>query len=307
MDNRQAEGLLLLDKPTGPTSHDVVASIKRIMGTAKAGHCGTLDPLASGLLIVLVGFATRLAPYVHGDPKVYEGSIMLGLSTDSMDMEGEVTGESAYAGGADAARDALASLEGDLEQVPPMYSAVKYRGRPLYRYARAGEEVPRKSRNVRVYRAEMVEFRQLGAQAEMDFCVACSPGTYVRDLAARVGEMLGCGGTLSRLRRTASGPFRLEHASSLEELAQGLERGEPCMLPMESALQGCKKVEVKDDGMEAVRNGSPLDGGMLRSTEEGIAEGEVIAVHGGGELLGVHRVCSVSPFASRAMRMLPKH
>jgi tRNA pseudouridine55 synthase len=306
VNGKRADGLLLLDKPTGPTSHDFVTSVKRLMGANRVGHCGTLDPLASGLLVVLVGDATRLAPYVHGDPKVYEGSIVLGISTDSMDMEGEVTRESAYTHGVEAARDALASLQGELEQVPPMYSAVKYRGRPLYRYARAGEEVPRRARKVRVYSVEMLAFREMDDRAELDFNVACSPGTYVRDLAARVGEILGCGGTLSRLRRKASGPFPLQEATGLEELALGLEQGESALLPMESALRGRRRIEVEEGAVETVRNGSSVDSMMLLRSEAGIKEGEVVAVCGGGELLGVHRVSSATPFMSRAVRMLPK-
>jgi tRNA pseudouridine55 synthase len=281
-----------------------MASAKKLVGAEKAGHTGTLDPLASGLLVVLLGRATKLAPYIHGDPKVYEGRMLLGLSTDSMDIEGEVISEKAYSGGPEAVRAALASLVGELEQVPPMYSAVKYHGRPLYRYARRGEEVPRKSRTVRVYRAEVQAFRDEGPHAETDFIIACSPGTYVRELVARVGDMLGCGGVLSSLRRTASGYFRLEEAASLEDLKDDLARGEDRMLPLESALQGYKRVEVLAVAQAALCNGSPLYGDMLHEADAGIAEGDVVAVFGGGSFLGIHRVTAISPFISRAMRMM---
>jgi tRNA pseudouridine55 synthase len=300
----EAAGLLLLDKPGGPTSHDMVASIRKMLGIAKAGHTGTLDPLATGLLIVLTGKATRLAPYVQSDPKVYEGCMLLGLSTDSMDIEGAVTSERSYSGGHEPVLEAFSSLVGELEQVPPMYSAAKYRGKPLYSYARRGEEVARKSRIVRVHRAELRGFREVGSRAEVDFLIACSPGTYVRDLVARVGDMLACGGVLTALRRTASGPFRVEDARGLEDLKERLARGEKGLLPLETALRGLKRVEVSETALNAVRNGMPVTGDMLLNADEGILEEEGIAVFGGGCFLGMHRVTTLSPFATRAMRMM---
>ncbi len=297
-------GLLLLDKPSGPTSHDMVAALRRVLGTRKVGHTGTLDPLATGLLLVLVGAATRLAPYVREDPKRYRGSLILGLTTDSMDVLGEVTGEGEYRGGPQPVRAALEALLGEREQVPPMFSAVKYRGRPLYRYARRGEEVPRKSRRIRIYEAEMTAFRELGGRAEVDFLVSCSPGTYVRELAASVGETLSCGGTLASLRRTACGPFRVEEALALGELEDVAARGESCLLPPQSALAGYRAVAVSDAARGRASNGSPLDAGMLSAADAAIAEGEVVAVFHGDTLLGMHRVCSASPYLSRAVRMM---
>lgn len=304
MDKEVTGGLLLIDKPRGPTSHDIVAGARRLLGAVKAGHTGTLDPMASGLLVVLVAKATKLAPYVHGDPKVYEGSILLGVTTDTMDVEGEVTCDKAYGGGPDEAREAIASLVGEVEQVPPMYSAVKHGGKPLYHYARSGEVVPRKSRRVRIYRAELTGFRDKGARSEADFVIACSPGTYVRELAARVGDMLACGGTLSALRRTAAGFFRVEDADSLEAVEEKMARGEECLLPLQAALLGYKRVEVTAAASDAAGNGSPLRADMLRGADAGIATGEIVAVFGGGDFLGMHRVTSLSPFASRAARMM---
>ncbi len=298
------DGLLLLDKPVGPTSHDMVALVRRLLGGAKTGHAGTLDPMASGLLILLAGKATRLAPYIPGDPKVYEGSILLGVSTDSLDMQGEIVAESAYDKGPERARAALSSLVGEVEQLPPMYSAAKYRGRPLYRYARAGEEVPRKSRTVRVYFSRMCAYRQLGPRAEIDFAIACSPGTYVRDLAARVGDALGCGGALSRLRRAASGPFKVDEAISVEDLSGRAGRGEGFLLPPEQAVEGLRRLNVAEPDVDAARNGSPLSGEMVSRLDTGVAEGEAVAVFTHGHLLGVHRVTCLTPFASHALRMM---
>ena len=298
------DGLLLLDKPSGPTSHDMVALARRLLGMAKVGHTGTLDPLASGLLVLLMGKATRLAPYIPDDPKVYEGCMLLGLSTDSMDTDGTITAEGVYDGGPEKAQGALESLVGEFEQIPPMYSAAKYRGKPLYRYARKGEEVPRKARRVRVYRSEMKEFRELGTRAEMHFFIECSPGTYVRDLAARVGDILGCGGTLSSLRRLMSGPFRVEEAETPQELEERIAAGDVHLQPLELALQGYGRIEVTEAGAQAVRNGSPVGEEILKRIDTGIAEGDVVAVFAGGDLLGMHRVLCTSPLASRALRMM---
>ena len=304
MRSKEIEGLLLLDKPSGPTSHDMVASVKEILGAAKAGHTGTLDPLATGLLVVLLGRATRLAPFIRDDPKTYEGSMLLGITTDTLDIEGRVTSEVSYGGGPGPVRVALDSLVGELEQVPPMYSAVKYRGRPLYRYARRGEEVPRKSRVVRVYVAEMKGYSEYGGRVEVQFLVKCSPGTYVRDLVARVGDMLSCGGVLTNLRRTECGFFRIEDAIGLAELEKSPAGGEALLLPTETALRGYERIEVKETARSAVRNGSPIAEDMLLRADEGIEEGHVVAVFAGGSFLGMHRVTAISPLKTRAVRMM---
>ena len=282
----------------------MVAALRRILGTRKVGHSGTLDPLASGLLIVLAGAATRLVPYMREDPKVYRGRLVLGFSTDSMDVSGEVTGEGEYRDGPLPVKAALESLVGEREQVPPMFSAAKYRGRPLYSYARKGEEVPRKSRRVRIYGMEMTEYRQLDGRAEVGFLVSCSPGTYVRELAASIGETLACGGTLAALRRLASGPFRVEDAVGLREVEEMRARAENPLLPPQAALAGCREVAVSDAALVRARNGAPLDGEMLVAADAAIAVGEEVAVFHRRELLGVHRVLSVSPYRSHALRMM---
>lgn len=298
------EGLLLLDKPSGPTSHDMVASVRKMCGGAKAGHTGTLDPLAIGLLVILVGRATKLAPFIPGDPKVYEGTILLGISTNSMDMEGEVISEGVFGGGTDEVGEAFASLVGDLEQVPPMFSAVKYRGSPLYHFARRGEKVPRKSRKVRIYRSEMTAFRPAGRKAEVDFIIECSPGTYIRELADRVGDMLGCGGTLSRLRRTASGPFSVEHALSVEEISACLSGGGHCLLPLDVAVEGYKRAEVADAWLKAARNGATLEEMMIETGDKGMVEGDTVAVFAERGLMGIHRVVATNPLSLRPLRIL---
>lgn len=298
------DGLLLVDKHTGPTSHDLVASLRAVFDGAKTGHTGTLDPLASGLLIILVGRATKLAPYVPGDPKIYEGRILLGVSTDSLDTEGRIIAETPCAKGGDEAQAALSSLEGNVEQKPPMYSAIKYRGKPLYSYARRGEDVPRKSRDVRIYRCEMRGFHKIGGRAELDFYVECSPGTYVRDLAARVGDAMGCGGVISRLRRIASGPYRVEDAVTMQEIAEYEAGKEELLLPPERAVEGYKSIWVSQSGLKAALNGAPLSSSHVSMEDKGIEEGDIVKVFGDEELLGMHRVISKDPLATRACRMV---
>jgi len=299
------EGLLLLDKPTGPTSHDIIVKVRRLLGVKKVGHTGTLDPIASGLLVILLGRATKLAPFLPQDPKIYEGSLILGVTTDSMDIEGKVTGESPYRDGQTEARAALVSLQGELEQLPPMFSAVKYKGVPLYRYARRGEDVPRKTRKVDVYEVDMTAFRQEGSKAEADFIISCSPGTYVRSLVAQVGDILGCGASLSSLRRLASGPFQLKDALTMEELASGTEKGVLPLIGMVEAVNDLNKVTVQEEWEKTANNGAPLEEGMIERLGQTVQKGETVAVISPkGVLVGFHTVMRSRPFYSKPRRIV---
>lgn len=300
-----AEGLLLLDKPTGPTSHDMVVKVRSLLGLKKVGHTGTLDPIASGLLVVLLGRATKLAPFLPQDPKIYEGSLILGITTDSLDIEGKVTAESPYRDGPTQARAALASLQGEMEQLPPMFSAVKYKGVPLYRYARRGEDVPRKSRKVNVYEVDMTAFREGERKAEVDFIISCSPGTYVRSLVAQMGDILECGASLSRLRRISSGPFQLENALTTEELAAGIEEGVFPLIGMAEAVSDLNKVTVQEEWVQAAKNGAPLEGGMIERLDHAVQKGETVSViTPQGVLVGFHTVLRSRPFYSKPRRIV---
>jgi tRNA pseudouridine55 synthase len=300
----KANGLLLLDKPVGPTSHDQVDAIRRIFAGAKTGHTGTLDPMASGLLVMLIGRATKLAPFVPGDPKVYVGSIMLGITTNTMDMEGEVQSRGACEHGPEEVNAAISSLVGERKQAPPMFSAAKYHGIPLYRYARKGMDIPRKSRIVHIYEFVMHEYRVVGSCVEVDFRVQCSPGTYIRELAAGLGDVLGCGGALSRLRRMESGPFRVEDGVTIETLNAQPERVADFLQPAERAVTGYGRVDVSGEWIEAVRNGMALEEKMLESVSAGVMDGDVVAVYGHGDFIGMHRVAGISKFSSRPVRIL---
>lgn len=304
-DVTHVDGLLLIDKPSGPTSHDIVSEVRRILGGVKAGHTGTLDPLASGLLVVLIGKATKLAPFVQGDPKIYEGTMVLGITTDTMDTDGTVTSEGPCQAEAHQIPELLVSLSGVMEQIPPAYSAVKFKGKPSYRYARRGEEVPRPPRKVTVYRSEMTDFRKLRKRVEVDFIISCSPGFYVREYASRVGDSLGCGGALSSLRRLASGPFHLDRALTLEGLQAAWEGTSSPISPPLAALEGLNRIKVAVEGLPQARNGASLEQPMIEEFDGESREGDLVAViDPDGELLGVHEVARDYPLKSKPRRML---
>jgi tRNA pseudouridine55 synthase len=209
------DGALLVDKPVGPTSHDVVDLIRRQFGLKKVGHCGSLDPNATGLLIIVLGRATRLSERLMGEDKVYEGSLRLGETTNSYDADGELTGSLPVPPTTLAELNELAAtFVGDHMQRPPMVSAVKVGGVPLYKLARKGIEVERKERLIHIYSFQFSHY----AEPVGWFRVACTKGTYIRTLAHDLGEKLGCGAHLATLRRLASGRFDVAQACPLEDL-----------------------------------------------------------------------------------------
>jgi tRNA pseudouridine55 synthase len=214
------DGLLLVDKEPGLTSHDVVQKARRITRQKKAGHCGTLDPNATGLLLLTLGKATRLTRFLISAPKVYEGVILLGRTTDTYDTTGETVAEGSTEGVTrEAVAEAMAGLVGTIEHAVPPYSAKKVQGKKLYELARAGEEVPRETKEVTVY-----EFEPKGELTDdrIGFRLACASGTYARTLAHEVGRTLGCGATLEALRRVQVGPFDLADAITLGDLTDSL-------------------------------------------------------------------------------------
>ena len=208
-------GMLLIDKPAGWTSFDVVNFVRSRFNVPKVGHCGTLDPAATGLLVLMLGAFTRKSEFFSGDDKSYEGTLELGRVTDSGDLDGEVVRTADCSGVTeDAVRKAFAEFTGEQLQTPPMVSAVKVGGKKLYELARKGVEVEREPRKIVISRFELLKF----ASPYCDFAVDCSKGTYIRTLCADVGEKLGCGGVLAKLRRTRSGRFSVADALSLETL-----------------------------------------------------------------------------------------
>lgn len=219
------DGVLILDKPPGMTSHDVVSVMRRLTGQRRAGHTGTLDPAAAGVLPICLGQATRVAEYLLAQDKEYRAEVTFGLATDSHDATGQVVAEAGAEGlTAGTLERALDAFRGTIQQTPPMVSAVKVGGKRLYELARQGREIERKARSVTIQRLDLVDFRP-GRRAVAVLDVACSKGTYIRSLARDLGEALGTGAFLSFLLRTRSGSFRLEEALSLEEVAEARGRG----------------------------------------------------------------------------------
>ena len=209
------DGALLIDKPVGPTSHDVVDAVRRHFDIEKAGHCGTLDPNATGLLILVLGRATKLSEKLMATDKVYQGTIKFGESTNSYDADGELVSSLPVPPlTVEQLNETAAAFVGDHMQLPPMVSAVKKDGVPLYKLARKGVEVERKARLVHIYRFHFSSYSEPFAQFE----VSCTKGTYVRSLAHDMGEKIGCGAHLARLRRTVSGAFDVADAIAFEDL-----------------------------------------------------------------------------------------
>lgn len=226
------DGILLLDKPEGMTSNGALQRAKRLLGLKKAGHTGSLDPMATGLLVLLFGEATKIAHFILNADKVYRARFRLGIRTNTGDREGEVVGRAPVQVTAEQVAAVLQRFRGSIDQVPPMFSAIKQGGKPLYILARQGVEVAREARRVEIYRLDLLE---LGAD-HMDLEIASSKGTYIRSLAMDIGEALGCGAHVETLRRLATGPFRVDEACRLEDLAEMREAGRCPLLPTDRAL-----------------------------------------------------------------------
>jgi len=249
------DGLLLVHKPEGPTSHDVVARVRRIVGFSRVGHFGTLDPFASGLLLVGVGKATRLFPFLGTAEKAYEGRIRLGVATDTYDRTGAVTAETSPPSwpAIEAVRQAMNRFVGAFLQSPPPFSAKKFRGRRLYDYARRGTEVAPSPCPVKVRAFVLKSY----SPPDIEFEVNCSSGTYIRSLAHDLGEALGCGAHLASLVRTAVGTYRLADARSLEDLAALAEdrRWPEALLPLAELLPHLPKLVLSARDADRVKNG----------------------------------------------------
>lgn len=249
----EPSGLVIVDKPSGITSHDVVDRVRRILGTRKIGHAGTLDPSATGVLVIGAGRATRLLGFLQPLPKEYRAEVVFGITTTTQDADGEVVQERPCSFDISDLEREVASMVGEIHQTPPMVSAVKVAGEPLYRAARRGEEIERAARKVRVYELKVEDFRTEGPRATLFARV--SGGTYVRTLASDIGERLGCGAHLYSLRRVAVGSFNESEALTLDTVQS---RGADCLLPMSEALRDFPFIIVEDNEQEAVLNGRPL-------------------------------------------------
>ena len=249
------DGLILVNKHQGCTSHDLITYLRKILGIQKIGHFGTLDPLATGLMIIAVGKATRLSSFFLKADKIYEGRIRFGYSTDTYDSSGTPTSsEKKECPEKDKILEVMKKFVGPLDQIPPPFSAKKYRGRPLYKLARKKKEFELKSSRIFINFFLLKEYRP----PFLDFEVKCSSGTYIRSLAHDIGQILRCGAHLSELTRTTIESFELSAALSLEEIKKLNDEGKisNCLIPIESLLPQFPKVILKESGTVLARNGN---------------------------------------------------
>ena len=257
---RNENGILLLDKAIGITSNSALQQIKRLYQAKKAGHTGSLDPLASGLLPLCLGEATKLSSFLLDSDKEYEGTCQFGTKTSTGDAEGEVISTRAVPKlTREVLEEQCAAFTGEIEQIPPMHSAIKKNGQPLYKLAHQGIEVEREARQVTIHELTILEVQETAFR----FHLRCSKGTYVRTLVEDIGERLGCGAHLSSLRRTAVGPFRLEDAVTSEELAhiaedEGMSGLDAVLIPMDQALEKWPAVRLTEDSAFYVQQGQPV-------------------------------------------------
>lgn len=271
------DGLVVVDKPADWTSHDVVARMRRLAGTRKVGHAGTLDPMATGVLLVGVGKATRLLGHLALTEKAYDATIRLGRATNTDDAEGEVTAEAGAAAVTDeAVHSGIKPLTGPIEQIPPQVSAIKVNGRRAYKQARKGENVELAARPVTVYAFTVTAIRRDGPYVDVDAGVVCSSGTYIRALARDLGAALGVGGHLTALRRTRVGPYDLDAAHTLDELAASLD-----VLPLGDAVAAAfPRRDVTPEQARAVAHGGRLAPAGLGPGPVGVfaPDGELLAL-----------------------------
>jgi tRNA pseudouridine55 synthase len=285
--------LLIIDKPAGPTSHDVVQSVRKALAMRRVGHGGTLDPDATGVLLVAAGQATRFFPFLSKENKVYEGRIRLGFATDTCDASGRPVSEvSAELPGRAELAEAMKAFEGELLQTPPRYSAKKIAGRPVYKMARADKKFDLEPVRITIQRFVLLDYRP----PDVDFEAACSAGTYIRSLAHDLGHRLGCGGHLAVLRRTSVGPYGLADAVPLADFEDAAARGEEArfILPLERLLPWAPAVTVRPEAEAFVRNGRSLEPSDLETPfpDFGRADGrEALArlLSPGGKLIALAR------------------
>lgn len=265
-------GIILIDKPQGWTSHDVVGKLRGILHERRIGHSGTLDPLATGLLVVFIGRATRAVEFAEADRKEYVAGLRLGMNTDTQDITGRIISKETDIPDEPEVRIAIERFRGELEQIPPMYSAVKIGGKKLYELARKGESIERKPRHITIFGLEIT------SRSDNDYIldVVCSKGTYIRTLCHDIGAALGCGGCMSSLRRTKSGVFSVDNAYTIAEIQEAADRGEEekLLLPIDTLFAGYTKLSVDADSEKKLKNGciintSSPDGRFRVYSEDG--------------------------------------
>ncbi len=265
------DGILLINKPLGYTSHDIVGKVRRTLHTKKVGHCGTLDPEASGVLVVCVNKATKALQFLTSEDKHYIATIKLGIATDTYDMTGKVLREVPYQHDLtiDKVNDVLNQFKGKQKQVPPIYSAIKVNGKKLYEYARANEEVEIQPRDIEILSLECLSFKD----DEIQIKVHCSKGTYIRSLCVDIAEALGYPGCMSALQRTQSGPFVLEDCFTLEQL----ENNEYSMISLDDALAHFPSLTIEDENI--VYHGKTIKSSLEGQIAIKNKDGHILAIY----------------------------
>ncbi|MCL2462233.1 MAG: tRNA pseudouridine(55) synthase TruB [Defluviitaleaceae bacterium] len=279
-------GVVNLAKERGYTSHDAVAAVRRIFGGAKAGHAGTLDPQAEGVLPICLGKATKIVDYIGGESKSYRGVLVLGKVTDTEDLTGKTLRETGFAWDARAIEEAVRSFEGEISQIPPMYSAVKVDGQKLYQMARRGIEIERKPRRITIHGIKIAEMNPAEKTVTID--VDCSKGTYIRTLFADIGERLGCGGCMGALTRTRVGGYRLADAVTVGRLREMAQNGglEAAVAPVESALP-YPIITALPEAEKKLRNGNAIRPDLCEAGGVGVEQGRTYFVRVNGLTVGL--------------------
>ena len=263
-------GILNIFKPKGITSYQAVKEVRNILGIPKAGHTGTLDPSASGVLLICIGQATKIAEFLIGMEKHYQGEMILGISTDSQDSEGKIVQRREVKTDIDEKRiiDIFQKYEGIISQMPPMFSAVHYKGERLYRLARKGIEVKRSPKEIKIYKLNLMNFNQKAAIVKFE--VICSKGTYIRTLCNDIGDELGCGAHLLNLVRKKVGNFSIEDSLNLEELKKEKALGKRYLISIDSALEELDKIIVKSEATKTVLNGGIISSEQIVEIPKGL-------------------------------------
>lgn len=279
---KDMDGIILIDKPLGYTSHDIVGKVRKVLHTKKVGHCGTLDPEASGVLVVCVNKATKALQFLTSEDKHYLATIKLGIATDTYDMTGTIQKQVPYHNDLSLKQveAVLSEFKGKQKQIPPIYSAIKVNGKKLYEYARAGEEVEIKPRDIEIFSINLVSFKE----DEIQIQVHCSKGTYIRSLCVDVAQALGYPGCMSALIRTQSGPFKLEDCVSLE----ALENNQYEMISLDQALNHLPSLTIEDE--KIVYHGKTIQSDQLGQIAIKNKEGHILAIY---EQIGNHTLKNV--------------
>lgn len=288
----KSDGIVIVNKEAGFTSFDVVAKLRGILHIKKIGHTGTLDPMATGVLPVCVGKATKICDVLTDRDKTYEAEVVLGITTDTLDTTGKVLTEQPVSVTKDRLEAVLSSFRGEVTQIPPMYSAVKVNGKKLYEYAREGVEIERKKRKVTIHSLDLLSTdfqasddagKASAFRPSFRIRVHCSKGTYIRTLCDDIGHELGCGAAMDSLIRTEVGKFTIDRALSLSEIEELVGKNEEILMPIDSVFDGYPGFIVREDAMKLLANGNPLGLNKLQRMDdkrEALHDGMIVRVYG---------------------------